>query len=44
MHTYQPTLNYVRRRTAQGKSKREIIRRLKRFVARAIFEYFYRRL
>ena len=37
MRTHQPTLDYVRRRTAEGKSKREIIRCLKRFVAREIF-------
>jgi hypothetical protein len=30
---------YVRRRTAEGKSKREIIRCLKRFVAREIYGY-----
>jgi hypothetical protein len=39
---HPPTLDYVRRRTAAGKSKREIIRRLKRFVARAIFGYLCR--
>jgi hypothetical protein len=37
-----PTLDYVRRRTAEGKSKREIIRCLKRVVARAIFGYLCR--
>jgi transposase len=26
MHTHEPTIDYVRRRTAEGKSKREIIR------------------
>jgi transposase len=36
------TLDYVRRRTAEGKSKREIIRCLKRVVARAIFGYLCR--
>ena len=42
MRTHQPTLDYVRRRTAEGKSKREIIRCLKRFVAREIFGYLCR--
>jgi hypothetical protein len=39
MRAHQPTIDYVRRRTAEGKSKREIIRCLKRFVAREIFGY-----
>jgi transposase len=39
MRGHQPTLDYVRRRTAQGKSKSEIIRCLKRYVARKIFGY-----
>jgi hypothetical protein len=43
MRTHQPTLNYVRRRTAEGKTKREISRCLERFVAREIFGYFCRR-
>jgi transposase len=42
MRTHQPTLGYVQRRTAEGKSKREIIRCLKRFVAREIFSYLCR--
>jgi transposase len=42
MRTHQPTVDYVRRRTAEGKSKREIIRCLKRFVAREIFGYLCR--
>src|SRR5215218_8684486 len=42
MRTHQPTLDYLRRRTAEGKSKREIIRCLKRFVAREIFGYLRR--
>lgn len=37
MRTHQPTLDYVRRRMAEGKSKPEIIRCLKRFVVREIF-------
>ena len=39
MRGHQPTLDYVRRRTAEGKSKFEIIRCLKRYVAREIFGY-----
>jgi transposase len=42
MRGHQPTLNYVRRRMAEGKSKSEIIRCLKRFVAREIFGYLFR--
>ena len=42
MRTHQPTLDYVKRRTAEGKSKPEIIRCLKRFVAREIFGYLCR--
>jgi transposase len=42
MRSHQPTLNYVRRRTAEGKTKREIIRCLKRFLAREIFGYLCR--
>lgn len=39
MRRHQPTMDYVRRRTAEGKSKAEIIRCLKRYVAREIFGY-----
>ena len=39
MRGHQPTLDYVHRRTAEGKSKSEIIRCLKRYVAREIFGY-----
>jgi hypothetical protein len=39
MRGHQPTLDYVPRRTAEGKSKSEIIRCLKRYVAREIFKY-----
>ena len=39
MRAHRPTMTYVRRRTAEGKSKREIIRCLKRFVAREIYGY-----
>ncbi len=34
---HQPTRDYVERRTREGKSKSEIIRCLKRYVAREIF-------
>lgn len=37
MRWHQPTLDYVVRRTAQGLSKKDIIRCLKRFVAREIY-------
>ncbi|MBP0447535.1 IS110 family transposase [Roseomonas sp. SSH11] len=42
MRGHQPTLDYVKRRTAEGKSKSEIIRCLKRYVAREIFGYLCR--
>jgi transposase len=42
MRGHRPTLDYVRRRTAEGKSKLEVIRCLKRFVAREIFGYLCR--
>jgi transposase len=34
---HKPTINYIERRTADGLSKREIIRCLKRYVAREIY-------
>jgi transposase len=37
MRWHQPTIDYVDRRTAEGLSKRDIIRCLKRFVAREIY-------
>lgn len=37
MRWHQPTIDYVARRTAQGLSKKDIIRCLKRFVARDIY-------
>jgi len=37
MRWHQPTIDYVDRRTAQGLSKKDIIRCLKRFVAREIY-------
>jgi transposase len=42
MRSHWPTADYLRRRTAEGKIKREIIRCLKRFVAREIFSYLCR--
>jgi hypothetical protein len=39
MRAHPPILDYVRRRTAEVKSKPEIIRHLKRFVVRQIFGY-----
>ena len=38
MRYHSLTLNYVERRTAEGRPKREIIRCLKRFLAREIFQ------
>jgi transposase len=37
MRWHQPTMDYVTRRTAQGLTKKDIIRCLKRFVAREIY-------
>jgi transposase len=37
MRHHQPTRDYVKRRTAEGKTKTEIIRCLKRFIAREVF-------
>ena len=37
MRHHQPTKDYVQRRTNEGKSKREIIRCLKRYVAREVY-------
>jgi transposase len=34
---HQPTRDYLARRTAEGKTKKEIIRCLKRSVAREVF-------
>ena len=38
MRYHQPTIDYVARRTADGRTKREIIRCLKRFLAREIYQ------
>ena len=37
MRYHQPTLDYVARRTEDGRTRREIIRCLKRFLAREIY-------
>jgi transposase len=37
MRHHQPTRDYVERRTAEGRTKREIIRCLKRYIAREIY-------
>jgi len=37
MRFHQPTIDYVTRRTQEGLSKRDIIRCLKRFLAREIY-------
>jgi transposase len=39
MRCHQPTIDYVRRRTVEGKTKAEIIRCLKRYVAREVFTH-----
>jgi transposase len=39
MRFHPPTIAYVQRRTAEGKSKREIIRCLKRYLAREIYRH-----
>lgn len=38
MRFHQPTIDYVTRRTAEGLSKRDIIRCLKRFLAREVYQ------
>ena len=37
MRFHQPTIDYVTRRTSEGRTKRDIIRCLKRFLAREIY-------
>ena len=39
MRSHLPTLAYIKRRTAEGKSLREILRCLKRYIAREIFRH-----
>lgn len=38
MRHHQPTIDYIARRTAEGLTKRDIIRCLKRLVAREIYQ------
>ena len=38
MRFHQPTIDYTRRRTTEGLSKRDIIRCLKRFLAREVYQ------
>jgi transposase len=42
MSCHQPTKDYVARRLAEGKSKKEIIRILKRYVAREVYRFLPR--
>src|SRR5687768_5149772 len=42
MACHQPTKDYVARRLVEGKSKKEIIRVLKRYVARDVYRYLPR--
>ncbi len=42
MRWHQPTITYVKRRLEEGKTKREIIRCLKRYVAREVYRYLTR--
>ena len=39
MSSHPPTRAYVERRTAEGQSKKEIIRCLKRYVAREVYPH-----
>ena len=39
MSSHPPTRTYVERRTEQGLSKKEIIRCLKRYVAREVYRH-----
>jgi transposase len=41
MRFHQPTIDYVARRTTEGKTKSEIIRCLKRYVAREVWAYLH---
>lgn len=38
MRFHEPTINYVNRRTAEGKTKKEILRCLKRLLIREIYQ------
>jgi transposase len=37
MHCHQPTKDYVARRTAEGRTKKEVMRCLKRYIAREVY-------
>jgi transposase len=39
MRHHQPTRDYLERRTAEGRTKREIIRCIKRYIAREIYQH-----
>jgi transposase len=39
MKTHPPTQDYITRRTAEGLAKRDIMRCLKRYVAREIYHH-----
>jgi hypothetical protein len=39
MGCHQPAKDYVARRTAEGKTKTEIMRCLKRYIAREVFPH-----
>ncbi len=39
---HQPTIDYAARRTSEGRTKKEIIRCLKRYVAREVFHLLRR--
>lgn len=39
MHCHQPTKDYVARRTSEGKTKTEILRCLKRYIARETYPH-----
>jgi len=41
MRLHEPTIEYVARRTAEGKTKAEIIRCLKRYVSREVWGYLH---
>lgn len=38
MHRHQPTRDYITRHVAEGKTKKEAMRCLKRYIAREIFQ------
>jgi len=42
MHCHQPTKDYVARRIAEGRTKKEILRCLKRYIARETYSLLTR--